>query len=493
MRRRDFLGALAASGACAQSAGELTIADIQAGFRNGRLTAHSVTNAYLERIRAVDGRIRSIIELDPGALAAARKLDREWRAGHSRGPLHGIPVLIKDNIDTAGPMQTTAGSLALEGHVAAADAPLVTRLRRAGAVILGKTNLSEWANFRSTHSISGWSARGGQTRNPYAPERNPSGSSAGSGAAVAADLCAVAVGTETDGSVTSPSSVNGIVGIKPTLGLIPGAGIIPISHTQDTAGPMARTVRDAVVLLGALAGQDFRSALRANGARGLRIGVARAYFRNHRPEVIQLIEDGLRALQDGGAVVVDAVDLSDAEALRNPEFEVMLYEFKAGLNAYLSRVAPKLPVHSLAELIAFNERNREREMPYFGQEILLQAEKKGPLNEDGYRRALDTCRRLSRTEGIDRVISKNRLDAIVAPTSGVAWLIDTVKGDQYPPDCTTPAAVAGYPHITVPAGFVDGLPAGMSFFGAANTEHVLLRVAYAFEQATHARKAPKVV
>jgi amidase len=491
MIRRHFLGAFAASAFGAEVAAELTIADLHAAFHSGRLTAHAAAAGYLERIRARDSSLRSVIELDPGAPEVVRDLDREWKAGRRRGPLHGVPVLIKDNIETAGPMQTTAGSLALEGHIASNDAPLVARLRKAGAVILGKTNLSEWANFRSTRSISGWSGRGGQTRNPYAPERNPSGSSSGSAVAVAANLCAVAVGTETDGSVTSPAAINGIVGIKPTVGLIPGEGIIPISHTQDTAGPMARTVADAALLLGALSGRDFTSSLDGNGLRGTRLGLARAYF-NHAPAIVSLIEEQIGAMKRAGAIIVDPADLRGPRDFRRPEFEVMLYEFKAGLNAYLSRVSPKLPVHSLAQLIEFNEKNREREMPYFGQEILLRAEKKGPLSEKAYVDALAACRRLSRSEGIDAVLRKHDLQAIIAPTTGVAWKIDTEKRDQYPPDCTTPAAVAGYPHITVPAGFVEGLPVGLSFFGAANSEPALIRIAYAYEQLTRARKPPRI-
>jgi amidase len=465
---------------------EITISDIHSAFRSGRLTAQALTGAYLDRIGSLDKRINAVIELNPNALAEAKRLDSQ----KPRGALHGIPVLIKDNIDVAGPMQTTAGSLALEGHVAAAEAPLVARLRRAGAVILGKTNLSEWANFRSTRSTSGWSGRGGQTRNPYALEKNPSGSSSGSGAAVAANLCAVAIGTETDGSITSPASINGIVGIKPTVGLIPGEGIIPISHTQDTAGPMARTVSDSALLLSAVSGRNFASSLDSSGLRGARIGVARAYF-NHPPAVVRLIEDHIRAMRRAGAEVVDPVDLLAPNALREPEFEVLLYEFKAGLNAYLRTVPKKLPVHSLAELISFNEKHRDREMPFFGQEILIMAEKKGPLSEKAYEQALATCRRVSRTEGIDRLLTQHRLDAILAPTTGPAWPIDTEKGDAEVPGCTTPAAVAGYPHITVPAGFVDGLPVGLSFFGAANTESALIRIAYAYEQLTRARKPPR--
>jgi amidase len=386
-------------------------------------------------------------------------------------------------------MKTSAGSLALATSVAAKDAPLVEKLRTAGAVILGKTNLSEWANFRSNHSVSGWSARGGQTHNPYALDRNPSGSSSGSGAATAANLCAVAVGTETDGSVTSPAAVNGLVGIKPTLGLISGQGIVPVAHSQDTAGPMARSVRDAATLLGVLADRDYTTSLNAGALRGARIGVARKFFGNNAA-TDQVIESCLAEMKRRGAELIDPADLPSHGKWHDAEFEVLLYEFKNDLNAYLGNVKTET-VRSLADVIAFNEKNAAREMPIFDQSIMLLAEKKGPLTEQAYMDALAKSKRLTREEGIDAVLREHKVDAIVAPTSGPAWLIDWIDGDHDVGDCTGPAAIAGYPHITVPAGFVHGLPVGLSFFGAANSEPKLLALAYAFEQATNARRPPK--
>ncbi|MCY4508968.1 MAG: amidase, partial [Acidobacteria bacterium] len=424
------------------------------------------------------------------------------------GPLHGVPVLVKDNIDTADRMTTTAGSLALAGWIPAEDSAVAARLREAGALLLGKANLSEWANFRSTRSSSGWSGRGGQCRNPYVLDRNPCGSSSGSGAAVSANLAAVAIGTETDGSIVCPSSANGIVGIKPTVGLVSRAGIVPISHTQDTAGPMARTVRDAAVVLGVLAGADPRDPASADsGLRGLddytpfldpaglrdaRIGVAR-HFLGFHDGVDGLVDAAVEAMRAAGAVVVDPVELGTGPAragLQMAEAEVLFYEFKAGLNAYLAARGPGAEVRSLAELIAFNERNAETEMPYFGQERLVAAEAKGPLSEPGYLAALAASRRLSRAEGIDRTMDEHRLDAIVGPTGGPAWVTDLVNGDHFGGSSSGYPAVAGYPNVTVPAGAVHGLPVGLSFFGRAWSEPTLIRIAYAFEQTTQARLVP---
>ncbi|MBZ5626158.1 MAG: amidase [Acidobacteriia bacterium] len=487
MDRRTFLTAAAAAVAAARAQTrdmeEITLADL------ARMSAREATERYLARIKDLDGKLRSVIEINPDALSIAAELDR----GPKKGPLHGVPILIKDNIDTADRMKTTAGSLALVDAPQPRDAAVVERLRAAGAVILGKTNLSEWANFRSTHSMSGWSGRGGQTRNPYALDRTPCGSSSGSGAAVAANLCAVAVGTETDGSVVCPSSMNGIVGIKPTLGLIGGRGIVPIAHSQDTAGPMARTVRDAAILLGAMAEgphaqPDYTRFLDANGLRGARLGVARKFF-GITADVDRLMESCLAEMKRLGAEIVDPADLPSHGKYGDSELDVLLYEFKADLNAYLENRHSGL---TLENLIAFNDQHREEETPYFEQEIFEKAQKKGTLTNPAYRKALAQNHRLSRAEGIDAVLKQHRVDAIAAPTAGPAWLIDTVNGDHDTGGCSTPAAVAGYPHITVPAGFVRGLPVGISFFAGAWGEPGLLKVAYAFEQAGKARKAPKL-
>ena len=488
---------------------EKTIAELQEGIRSGGLTARSIAEKYLSRITAIDKqgpRLNSVIELNPEALTIADALDAERKAKGPRGPLHGIPILIKDNIDTFDQMSTTAGSLALEGSIAPRDAFIVQKLRGAGAVILGKTNLSEWANFRSAHSTSGWSGRGGLTRNPYALDRNPCGSSSGSGVAVSANLCSVAIGTETDGSIVCPATANGIVGIKPTLGLVSRSGIIPIAHSQDTAGPMARTVADAAILLGVLTGIDPRDAvtresngkyftdytrfLDPNGLRGARIGVARKYF-GYSDEVDRLINDAIEAMKRSGAIVIDPVNLAQSKEYEDSELKILLYEFKHDINKYLAELGPQARFRSLKEIIEFNEKNRSREMPYFGQELFIRAEEKGPLTSPEYLKALEHNHRLSRTEGIDAVIAKDHLDAIIAPTGGPSWTTDLLNGDHFTGGSSTPAAVAGYPNINVPAGFIHKLPVGISFFGAAYSEPTLIKLAYAFEQATRHRRAPQ--
>jgi amidase len=533
MKRRDFLKAGALGGALTLSTpvktlanitgttpepaprppdafelDEVTIAELQEGMKTERFTAQSLAKKYLERIDDVDKKapaINSVIEINPDALTIADALDRERKQNGPRGPLHGIPVLIKDNIDTADRMMTTAGSLALLGSIPSQDSFVAKKLREAGAVILGKTNLSEWANFRSGHSSSGWSGRGGQTRNPYVLDRNPCGSSSGSGAAVAANLCAAAIGTETDGSVVCPSSANSLVGIKPTLGLISRAGIIPIAHSQDTAGPMARTVADAAILLGALTGIDGRdSATKASqgkshsdytrflvkdGLRGARIGVARKFF-GFNDQVDKRMESLIDEIRKLGAVVVDKAEIPTAGKFDDSEFEVLLYEFKADLNAYLAGLGSKAPVRTLKDIIEFNEKNRDQEMPYFGQDLFLKAQAKGPLTDKKYVQALRKNRLLSRSQGIDFAIRKHRLDAMIAPTGGPAWPTDWINGDHFSGGYSSASAVAGYPHITVPAGYVFGLPFGISFFGTAWSEPKLIKFAYAFEQATRVRRAP---
>jgi amidase len=488
---------------------EATIADLQQRMQSGRETSRSLVDKYLARIEAVDRQgptLHSVIEVNPDARAIAYALDAERRTKGPRGPLHGIPILIKDNIATADRMMTTAGSLALEGATPPADAFLVSQLRAAGAVILGKTNLSEWANFRSTHSSSGWSGRGGQTKDPYALDRNPSGSSSGSAAATAASLCAIAVGTETDGSIVSPSSSNSLVGIKPTLGLISRMGIVPIAHSQDTAGPMARTVTDAALLLGVLAGvdpadpatkdaatkgrRDYTSSLDAAGLKGARLGVVRKKLMGYSAPTDRLMEAAIAAMKAQGAIIVDPADIPTLGQFDDSELDVLLYEFKADLNAYLEWLGPKAPVHSLADIIAFNDRTRDREMPYFAQELMQQAQAKGPLTDAAYRAALEKDHALARTGGIDAVMDKYRLDALVAPTGGPPWLTDLANGDYAENGSSTPAAVAGYPHVTVPGGYVFGLPIGISFFGRAWSEPTLIKLAYAFEQATKHRRPP---
>ena len=512
MLRRSFLAAGAAAAAPVSlrpfELDELPVSQLADGLRSGRWTSHRLAELYLHRIEQLDRHgpeLRAVIELNPDALADAARLDRERRSGAAKGPLHGIPILIKDNIDTAGRMSTSAGSLALENWHAPQDAFIAARLRAAGALILGKTNLSEWANFRSTHSVSGWSGRGGQTRNPYALDRNPSGSSSGSGAAVAACLCAAAIGSETDGSITSPSAINGLVGIKPTVGLVSRSGIIPISASQDTAGPMARTVRSVATLLSAIAGADpkdpattvpqrkadadYTRFLDPAGLGGARLGIARKFFENNAA-INGFLSTCVDTLKKAGAEVIDPADLPTHGQMDPLETEVLLYEFKDGLNKYLARLPEGSPVRTLKELMAFNERNRSREMPFFGQELLIQSEAKGPLTDARYFKAREDCVRLSRKEGIDAVIARHKLDAMVTLTSGPAWLIDTINGDHDTGGSTTPPAVAGYPHITVPAGFYRGLPMGLSFFGPAWSEGALLKLAYAWEQMTKARRKP---
>ncbi len=490
---------------------EMTIDETQARMQTGELTAASITQQYLERIDEINRQgpaINAVIEVNPDALAIAHTLDEERRAGHMRGPLHGVPILIKDNIDTHDRMQTTSGSLALEGSIAPRDAFVVRRLRVAGAIILGKTNLSEWANFRGKNSVSGWSSRGGLTRNPYALNRSACGSSSGSGAAVAANMCAAALGTETDGSITCPAQTNGIVGLKPTVGLVSRSGIIPIAHSQDTAGPMARTVADAAVLLGVLTGiderdpatrlsrkhrhADYTAFLDVGGLRGARIGVARG-MAGTDPRVLKLFERSLECMKKLGAVLIDPIVVPNYKKYVKSELEVLHFEFKADLNKYLASLGPKARVHSMGDIIRFNEDNRERVMPYFGQEHMLKAEEKGGLSSKPYREALSRNHRLSRTDGLDVPFRKHHLDAIVVPTGGPAWAIDIINGDaiNWDMESTSPSAVAGYPHITVPAGYIYGLPVGISFLGRAWQEPMLIKLAYAFEQATNVREAPK--
>jgi amidase len=476
---------------------------------SGAATSESLVSLYLKRIDEIDRSgpgLNSVIQTNPDALAIARELDRERKEKGPRGPLHGIPILIKDNIDTADNMETTAGSLALLGSKPVRDAFVVGRLRAAGGVIIGKTNLSEWANFRSSRSTSGWSGRGGQTRNPCALDRNPSGSSSGSAAAVAASLATAAVGTETDGSIVSPSSACGIVGIKPTVGLVSRSGIIPIAHSQDTAGPMARTVADAATLLGAMTGSDpadiatkdseerfltdYREFLKPDGLRGARIGVLRSDTFNFGKKLDPVLQSVIEAMKKEGAEVIDPVEFPTLGKTDGSEYEVLLYEFKADLEAYLAS-RPGAAVKTLADLIAFNERNAGREMPFFGQEIVERAAKKGPLTEKAYLDALAKCRELSREKGIDAVLAKHDLDALLVLTNGPAHMTDLVNGDSFSGSSSSPAAVAGYPTITVPAGWVHGLPVGVSFIGTAWSEPVLIRLAYGLEQALKARKAPR--
>ena len=491
---------------------EATIAVLQQRMQSGQDTSRSLVDKYLARIEAIDRSgpsLHSVIELNPEARSIADALDAERKSRGARGPLHGIPILIKDNIATADRMMTTAGSLALAGSAPPKDAFVVTRLREAGAVILGKTNLSEWANFRSTHSTSGWSGRGGQTRNPYALDRNPSGSSSGSGASIAANLAAAAVGTETDGSIVSPSNANGLVGVKPILGLVSRTGIVPIAHSQDTAGPMTRTVADAAALLAAMSGvdagdpatkdagtkgrRDYTASLDPNGLKGARIGVVRNKYFGYSPAADAIAEAAIADLKQQGAVIVDPANIATLGKFDEGEFEVLLYEFKADLNKYLTWLGAASPVHSLKDVIAFNDAHTDQEMRYFGQENMAMAEKKGPLTTAKYTAALARNRHLARALGIDATMTKYTLDALVAPTGGPAWLTDLVNGDSSFANSSAPStvtSVAGYPHITVPAGFSRGLPVGISFFGRAWSEATLIKLAYAYEQATKHRKSP---
>ncbi len=506
---REIASAVPASDVKPFELDEVTISGLQDGMRSGKFTAHSLVEMYASRIEEIDKHgpaVNSVLELNPDALSIASSLDQERKAKGPRGPLHGIPVLIKDNIDTADKMMTTAGSLALVGSKPLQDSFVAQKLRSAGAVILGKTNLSEWANIRSSHSTSGWSGRGGLTRNPYVLDRNPCGSSSGTGAGISANLCAVGIGTETDGSIVCPSSSNGLAGIKPTVGLVGRSGIIPISHSQDGAGPMCRTIRDAAILLGALTGIDPQDSATAgsqgrsftdyaqfcdpNGLKGARIGVARKYF-GFNDAVDALMERALDAMKQQGATLVDPAEIETLGNFDKSELLVFLYELKADLNAYLARLGPNAPVHTLKEIIDFNDRNRQKEMPYFGQDLFVKAEAKGPLNEKAYIDALEKNHQLARTEGIDATMDKYKLDAIVAPTGGPAWLTDLVNGDHFAGGSSNAAAVAGYPNINVTSGFISGLPVGISFFGRAWSEPTLIRLAFAFEQTVKARQAPR--
>jgi amidase len=488
---------------------EITVSELQDAMKSGKYTAHSIAEKYLARIAVIDKsgpRVNSVIETNPDALQIAEALDKERKEKGPRGPLHGIPILIKDNIATADRMQTTAGSLALVGSKPPRDAFIAQKLRDAGAVILGKTNLSEWANIRSNHSSSGWSGRGGQTKNPYALDRNPCGSSSGTGAGISSNLAAIGIGTETDGSIVCPSSANGLAGIKPTVGLLSRSGIIPISHTQDTAGPMCRTVRDAAILLGALTGvdpsdkatpassgksfSDYTQFLNADGLRGARIGVLRKAF-GFNPAVDKLMESALDVMKKQGATLIDPVELETYGKFGETEFLGFMYELKADLNAYLAWLGPNAPVKTLKDVIDFNEKNAAKEMPYFGQENFLKAEEKGPLTTQEYVDAITKNHDLAGKQGIDATMEKHKLDAIVAPTGCPAWLTDIVNGDSFGGGSSEFAAVAGYPNINVTAGFSYGLPVGISFFGRAWSEPVLIKLAYSFEQATKFRAAPR--
>ncbi|HEU5217537.1 MAG TPA: amidase [Gemmatimonadales bacterium] len=488
---------------------EATVATLREGMVSGKWTARSITEQYLARIASIDRAgpmLNAVIELNPEAPAIADRLDQERQTRGPRSPLHGIPVLVKDNLDSGDRMETTAGSLALAGSSAPKDSTVVERLRNAGAVLLGKTNLSEWANYRSTNSTSGWSGRGGLTKHPYVLDRNACGSSSGSGTAGAASLAAITIGTETDGSVVCPSSINGLVGIKPTVGLVSRAGIIPISATQDTAGPMCRTVTDAALVLTAIQGADprdpatraigtrrlpdYATTLRPDGLKGVRLGIARHGF-GLPSNVEPVLTEAIAALKALGAVIVDPAEIPNVDKLGDPEGVILDFEFKAGIAAYLASRGPGFPMKTLADLIAFNTANHAKEMPWFGQEIFERSVKKGPLTDPKYLAAVAACRRLSRAQGIDAIMARHKLDALVALTAGASWPTDLVNGDRYTGGCSTPAAVAGYPHVTVPGGWLHGLPVGLSFFGTAWSEGPLLRYAFAFEQATRHRRPPQ--
>ncbi|ACY14489.1 Amidase [Haliangium ochraceum DSM 14365] len=486
---------------------EVSIAELQAGMEAGTWSSQQITELYLARIAAVSEQgpsLRAVIETNPEAVSIAQALDAERAQGNLRGPLHGVPILLKDNIATADQTTTTAGALALTGSQAPADAFVAQQLRAAGAVLLGKANLSEWANFRSFRASSGWSGRGRQCRNPYVLDRNPSGSSSGSAVAAAASLAAAAIGTETNGSIVSPASANGVVGVKPTVGLTSRSRVIPISHTQDTVGPLARTVRDAAIVLGAMTGvdpddeataasegqafTDYTQFLDAGALSGARIGVARNQFGFHS-EVDARMETAIEAMAEAGAVIVDPVSIPVFGDFQGVTLDILLYEFKAGINAYLAGLGDP-PVSTLADIIAYNREHEGESMPYFGQEILLAAEAKGPLSEQEYIDALELARGIAREDGIDRALADDNLDAIIAPTGGPAWPTDLVTGDHFLGGSSTASAVAGYPIVSVPAGDIFGLPVGISFIGGAWSEPTLLALAYAFEQATGHRKAP---
>ena len=491
---------------------EMGVAELQAAMTAGHLDAESLVQKYLARIQAIDRTgptLRSVQEINPDAIPIARALDEERKAGRVRGPLHGIPILLKDNIATADKMETTAGALALVGARPREDSTIAQRLRQAGAVILGKASMSEWAYFKSTPGSSGWSARSGQARNPYVLNRTPCGSSSGSAIAVAASLVTVSIGTETDGSIICPAGVNGVVGIKPTVGLTSRAGVIPISATQDTIGPFGRTVADAAAVLGALAGVDARDPatqasagkwqsdyvkyLDLNGLRGARIGVPRDGYFGYSPKADAVVNQALEALRGGGAVIVDSVKIPnfDRAALTAAELIVLLYEFKAGVNAYLASVAPGAQVRTLDDVIQFNKRNPRENLPFFGQELLERAQAKGDLTEAEYLEALEKCRRLAGKEGFDAVMDEQQLDAMIAPTTTPAWPVDLVNGDQFRGSSAKSAALVGYPLVSVPAGAAMGLPVGLTFMGRAWSEPTLIKLAYAFEQATKARRPPQ--
>lgn len=526
MKRRTFFKTTAASGsliavtgmaACSTESAkevktdfssfdlnEVTVNELQQMMKSGKLTSEQICQKYLDRINQVDPVLKAVIELNPDALEIARQMDEERKNGNVRGPLHGIPVMIKDNIDTGDKMMTTAGSLALKGNVVANDAFIVKKLREGGAVLLGKTNLSEWANFRSDNSSSGWSGRGGQVRNPYCLDRSPCGSSSGTGAAVAANLCTIGIGTETNGSIVCPSGINGIVGVKPTLGMWSRSGIIPIAHSQDTAGPMARTVKDAAILLGAIAEfdsndaethidkgeifKDYTQFLDKDGLRGMRIGIASQMI-GFDAKVDELFKQAVEVLKANGAEIIEKAEFENNRKWGGPSYQVLLYEFKADLNKYLQE-HPSAPVKSMEEIIEFNKNNANQEMPWFGQEIFLQAQEKGDLTSEEYLTSLRDSKRFAGKDGIDKVMEEHNLDAIIAQTNGPAWTIDWVNGDHFSGGSSSPAAISGYPNVTVPMGYIHGLPVGISFFGKAWSEPKLLKIAYAFEQLTKHRELP---